>query len=83
MAGQPRQVRMMHNIMRMQQQVINNQMAIVATQQRGFGGKKKKKAKQTEDEPSEYEDVEEPVAAAPEPVPEPVVEEKPDFSAAT
>lgn len=62
-------------------------MAIVATQQRGFGGKKKKKAKQTEDEPSEYEDVEdveaveEPVAAAPEP--EPVVEEKPDFSAAT
>lgn len=55
--------------------------------QRGFGGKKKKKAKKSEDEPSEFEDeVEEPMPeSVPEsvPEPEPVVEDKPDFSAAT
>lgn len=33
MARQPQQVRMMHNIMRMQQQVINKQIAIVAIQE--------------------------------------------------
>lgn len=32
-ASQPRQVRLMHNIARMQQQMINNQLSIIATQQ--------------------------------------------------
>jgi len=70
----------MHNIARMQQQMINNQLALVATQQRSFGGKKKK-SKKTDDEPSEYEEeatVEEPTYE-----PTPLAEDKPDFSAAT
>jgi len=101
MVTQPRQVRMMHNMVRIQQQIAYNQMAMVTVQQRNFGGKRKKKnqddASETEPEveaeavaeavaeEAPVEAVEETVEATPEPVPqpEPVVEEAPDFSAAT
>lgn len=53
MVTQPRQVRMMHNIVRMQQQIAYNQMAMITVQHRNFGGKRKKK--QSADEASETE----------------------------
>lgn len=98
MVSQPRQVRMMHNLVRMQQQIAHNQMAMMTVQQRNFGGKRKKKNQQDDASETEPEVVEEtPVEAVeetveatpePEPVPEPVpepepVQEAPDFSAAS
>jgi len=82
MVTQPRQVRMMHNMVRIQQQIAYNQMAMVTVQQRNFGGKRKKKnqddASETEPEveaeEAPVEAVEETLEATPEPVPEAVPE---------